>query len=308
MPKDIPAERIAAVRRFNRFHTRLVGALNEGILASEFSLPQTRVLYELAHGSGLSATDLKQELGLDAGYLSRLVSGLEGRGLVRRAAADDDARRSILSLTQAGRETFAGLDSASFEEVAALLQPLPDEEQERLVGAMERIQRILGADVPGAAFVLREPRPGDLGWIVHRHGVLYAREYGFDNTFEALVAEIVAKFAREFDPARERCWVAMREGEVVGSVFVVRESDEIAKLRLLYVEPEARGLGVGRTLVDECLSFARERGYRRMTLWTNDCLTAARRVYERAGFELVDEAPHRSFGHDLVGQTWERDL
>jgi DNA-binding MarR family transcriptional regulator/GNAT superfamily N-acetyltransferase len=278
------------------------------MLSSELSLPEVRVLYEIAQGPEPSATDLKENLRLDAGYLSRLLSGLQRRGLIERAASDTDARRNLLSLTRQGREAFAALDSASAQEVGELLGGLPESDQEQLVGAMDRIEGLLGSPASKNAFALREPRPGDLGWIVHRHGALYALEYGFDRTFEALVAEIVGCFVREFDPGRERCWVATQDGAVVGSVFVVRQSDSVAKLRLLYVEPRTRGMGLGRILVDECLQFARDHGYHRMTLWTNDCLTAACHIYRQAGFELVAEEPHSSFGQQLVGQTWERDL
>ncbi len=307
----VPADRVTAVRRFNRFHTRLVGALNEGLLASEFSLPQVRVLYEIANAPGgkpVSAAKLGRDLALDPGYLSRLIAGLERKGLLARTLAPDHAKRLLLTLTDKGKTVFAGLNDASAAEVAALLEKLSDGEQRQLVGAMNRVLRLLGPDGGDRTFMLRDPQPGDLGWITHRQAVLYAREYGWDWTFEALVAEIAGKFAREFDPDCERCWIAEREGEVVGSVFVVREDDVTAKLRLLYVEPSARGLGLGRRLVEECIRFAGDRGYSRMVLWTNDVLTAARRIYETTGFTLVDEEPHVSFGKQLVGQVWRREL
>lgn len=302
------SDRIAAVRRFNRFHTRLVGALNEGLLASSFPLVQVRVLYEVANSEGVSASDLARRLGLDSGYMSRLIAGLEEKELLARSPAEDNARRLELRLTDRGRAIFAELNEASAKEVAALLAKLSEEEQRQLVGAMARIERLLGERTGAITFILRDPVPGDMGWIVHRHGALYAQEYGWDWTFEALVAEIVADFVKTHDPARERCWVAERESEVVGSVFIVRQDDQVAKLRLLYVEPSARGLGLGRQLVDECLRFARTKRYRRMVLWTNSVLVSARRIYEAAGFQLTAEEPHHSFGCDLVGQTWEREL
>ena len=302
---------IAAVRRFNRFHTRLVGALNEHLLASDYSLPQVRILYEIANAqpeSPPSARELGEVLRMDAGYLSRVVSRLEGDGLIARTPSADNAKRLALTLTAKGCRVFDGLNAASAEEVAALLASLSETERSQLVGAMRRVRRLLGDDPVERTFVLRDPGPGDLGWIAHRQGLLYAREYGWDWTFEALVAEIVGQFAKTFVPGRERAWVAEMEGEVVGSVFVVRQDEDTAKLRLLYVDPVARGLGLGRRLVDECLGFAREAGYRRMVLWTNDVLVSARRIYESAGFSLIEEEPHRSFGQNLVGQVWGHDL
>lgn len=305
------APEIRAVREFNRFHTRLVGAIDETLLASSYSLPQTRVLYELAHSTprgAPSASELSETLRIDPGYLSRLVAGLEADGLVDRTPSADNGRRLALTLTGKGREVFAGLDARATEEVGELLRPLTPAERRELVGAMGRIRRLLG-DAPGEAmFVLRDPEPGDLGWVVHRQMRLYAKEYGWDWTFEALLAEIVCQYVRQFDPQRERCWIAERDGAIVGSVFVVRQDDHTAKLRLLYVEADARGHGLGRRLVDECLRFARDRGYRRMVLWTNDVLVSARRIYQAAGFELLEEEPHHSFGKDLVGQVWGRDL
>ncbi len=304
----LPA-RIAAVRRFNRFYTRRIGVLQEGLLKSPFSLTEARVLYELAHREDATASALVRDLGLDAGYLSRLLKGFELRGLIRRAASPLDARQSLLTLTALGRAAFAPLDHRSQDEIGAMLRSLPAPAQKRLVEDIAEIEALLDErPAPAVPYVLRPHRPGDLGWIVHRHGALYAGEYGWDDSFEALVAEIAAKFLREFDARRERCWIAEREGEILGSVLVVRQSDEIAKLRLLLVEPQARGLGIGRRLVDECLSFARHAGYKRMTLWTNDVLHAARHIYEQAGFQLTAREPHHAFGKDLVSETWERDL
>jgi DNA-binding MarR family transcriptional regulator/GNAT superfamily N-acetyltransferase len=305
--------RIQAVRRFNRFYTARIGALREGLAKSPFSLTEARVVYELAQRDRTTATELVEELGLDAGYLSRILRGFEQRGLIERTPSESDGRRSLLSLTDEGRAAFAELDAGSRREVEAMLAALPADEQRRLVGSMETVETLLGGRVGEAGrvpYLLRPPQPGDMGWVVHRHGVLYAREYGWDEHFEALVARIVADFVRDFDPKRERCWIAERDGEMVGSVFLVRHPDEegVAKLRLLLVEPSARGLGIGERLVRECIRFARQAGYRRITLWTNSVLHAARRIYERAGFRLVHEEPHHSFGHDLVAQTWELEL
>jgi DNA-binding MarR family transcriptional regulator/N-acetylglutamate synthase-like GNAT family acetyltransferase len=316
MPKPaklppVPAERIAAVRRFNRFHTRLVGALGEHLLSSEYSLPQLRVLYEIAcapDGKPPSAAQLGRALGLDAGYLSRLLTGLEQAGLVKREPAPGNARRLTLHLSTTGRKVFGRLDAASAREVAAVLRKLSDPEQAELVAAMAGVERLLDRARVRPDFILRDPAPGDLGLVVQQQALLYTREYGWDWTFEALLAEIVARFAREFVPGKERCWIAERDGAVVGSVFVVRQDDETAKLRMLYVDASARGLGLGRRLVEECLRFAREAGYRRMVLWTNVGLDTARRIYETLGFELLEEEPHHSFGKDLVGQNWGLEL
>ena len=311
----VPADRVAAIRRFNRFHTRLVGALNEHLLASDHGLAEARVIYELANapaGAEPSAAELGRGLGMDQGYLSRLLSRLEAAGLVARAPTPDHGKRLALSLTDRGREAFAGLDAASVAEVAALLAPLSEAEQAALVEAMRTVERLLGGApanlVAAPPALLREPGPGDLGLVVSRQAALYAQEFGWDWTFEALVAEIVGRFVRDFLPGQERAWIAEIDGRIAGSVFLVRNRDEVAQLRLLYVEPLARGQGLGRRLVEACLSFAREAGYRRIELWTNDCLTAARRIYQATGFELIAEEPHHSFGHDLVGQFWARDL
>jgi DNA-binding MarR family transcriptional regulator/GNAT superfamily N-acetyltransferase len=302
-------DRIAAVRRFNRFYTQRIGVLREGLLDSPFSLTQSRVLYELAHRPPLTASELARDLALDAGYLSRILRGFEADRLVARTPSEADGRQSFIALTPAGRDAFAPLDSRSRAEIGTLLAPLSEPQQRRLVEAMATIATLLGgAPAAKEPYLLRPHRPGDMGWVVHRHGVLYAEEYGWDETFEALVAEVVAGFIRNFDPKRERCWIAEKDGAIVGSVFLVRKSDEVAKLRLLYVEPGARGLGLGRRLVEECLRFARSAGYRRITLWTNSILLPARRIYETTGFSLVASEPHRSFGHDLVGETWERAL
>ncbi|MER9753052.1 helix-turn-helix domain-containing GNAT family N-acetyltransferase [Mesorhizobium sp. M0166] len=302
-------ERIDAVRAFNRFYTRQIGLLDEGLLKSTFSLTEARVLYELAHCDGLTATDLARDLGLDAGYLSRLLKKFEERDLVERATIEADARRSSIALTKAGRQAFAPLNQGSHDQVAALLERLSVAEQDRLVKAMQTVQRLLdGTAEPKIPYTLRPLQVGDIGWIIHRQGLLYAQEYGWDETYEALVAEILGAFVKSFDPKWERSWIAEREGEVVGSVFVVRQSDAVAKLRLLYVEPSARGLGIGKRLVEECVGFCRATGYGTLTLWTNDVLAAARHIYEAAGFKLTNEERHHSFGKDLVGQNWDLEL
>jgi DNA-binding MarR family transcriptional regulator/GNAT superfamily N-acetyltransferase len=301
-------DEIAAMRRFNRFHTRLVGALGESMLASRFTLAQGRVLYELLQRPETSPSDLARRLGMDPSYLSRLVAGFEAQGLVQREADAADGRRRALGLTEAGRTTAASLDAASSAEVAALLAPLDAPDRRALVGAMARIERLLGTAAEPPRVVLRPPEPGDLGWIVHRHGAVYAREYGFDAGFEALVARIVADFAAGNDPAFERAWIAEIDGERAGSVLLVRLDAETAKLRLLLVEPAARGFGLGRRLVDECLGFARDRGYQRITLWTQSELDVARALYAAAGFACVEAVPERAFGRDLVTETWARDL
>lgn len=309
----VPDERIDAVRRFNRFYTQKIGVVRPALLGSPFSLAEVRVLWELAHRAPdappLTATELARELELDPGYLSRILARFAERGWVARRRARHDARQSELALTARGRRAFAPLERRSAEEVAALLARLDDAAQERLVGALGTVQSMLG-DAPAAErpIVLREHRAGDIGWMIERHGVLYQREYGWDATFEALVAEIGAKFIREFRPGRERAWIAERDGERLGCVFLVQKSETVAQLRLLLVEPQARGSGLGRRLVGECIRFARDAGYRQVMLWTNDCLHAARRIYRQFGFRLVREEPHHSFGHDLVGQFWELDL
>ena len=306
MSDDDFDRRVGEVRRFNRFWTRQIGVLREGYLESPFSLTEVRVFYELAHREETTAGELGEELGLDAGYLSRILSGFQKHGLIRKRPSEADGRRRLLRLTERGREAFAPLEARSRSEIGAMLGGMSIAGQERLVEAMRAIERLLSfRPDPVIPYLLRPPQPGDMGWVVHRHGVLYAREYGWDERFEALVAGIVAKFIQEYEPRVERCWIAERDGEVVGCVFLVRESEEVAKLRLLLVEPEARGLGIGSRLVEECIRFARQAGYLKITLWTNDVLNSARRIYEAMGFQLVHEKPHRSFGHDLVGQTWE---
>jgi len=297
---------IEGVRRFNRLVTLRIGALREGLLHSSYSLMEARVLFELAHRDDTSASDLSRELGLDPGYLSRTLARLEEQELVARARSENDGRRRIISLTSAGEDAFAMLDSRSREEVAEMLGGLSEGDRRRLLEAMGTIEGILQRDFKfPEPFVLRAHEPGDMGWVVHRHGVLYAREYGWDERFEALVARIVADFIEGYEPAKERCWIAEMGGERVGCIFVIKGNGTVAKLRLLLVEPEARGLGLGNRLVEECIRFARGRGYERLTLWTNSALDAARHIYEEHGFVLVDEEEHHSFGKDLIGQSWE---
>ncbi len=307
-PSDLEL-RVTAVRRFNRLYTRMIGLLQERAYHSPFSIAAARVLYELAHRTKPTASELGRDLGLDPGYLSRILRRFERRGLVARTRSEHDARQSHLTLTAQGRKAFAPLDARSHDEVATLLQALPPAEQTRLVAAMATIERLLGPRpaAPGAS-VIRPPQPGDLGWVVPRHGVLYAQEYGYDERFEALVAEIVAQFVQHLAPKRERCWIAERDGDIVGCVFLVQQAATIAKLRLLLVEPQARGLGIGRRLVSECVRFAGQAGYRKITLWTQSELRAARRLYEAAGFSLVKRERHQSFGRDLVAETWELGL
>ena len=299
--------RVAAVRRFNRFYTREIGVLGDGLLQSGFSLAEARVLYELAQRPGTTASELGRDLTLDSGYLSRILQGFERDGMVTRAACETDRRQSLLSLTDSGRAAFAPLDTRSREQIGTLLAGLAEPAQASLVAAMNRIETLLGAR-HAVPWLLRQHRPGDIGWVVSRHGALYAKEYGLDARFEALVARVAGEFLAQHDPARERCWIAERDGVNVGSVFLMRKSNEVAKLRLLIMEPAARGLGIGRRLVAECISFAREAGYRNITLWTNDVLVAARAIYQQAGFHLVASAPHRDFGPPMVGEDWDLAL
>lgn len=302
-------DQIAAVRAFNRFYTRKLGVLDQQLLKSPFSLSEARVLYELAHRQDGAAKEIGAELGLDPGYLSRIIQKFDDDGLITRRPLPADRRQYRLGLTAKGRQAFARLERSSQEEVAAMLATLPRGERERLVGAMAAIERLLGESraSPRSA-ILRSHRPGDIGWIVSRHGAIYAKEYGWDITFEALAAEIAAQFIRSYDPSREHCWIAEIDGEPVGSIFLVKASDEVAKLRLLLVEEKARGQGVGRALTEQCIRFARLAGYSSITLWTQSILVAARGIYQRAGFRRVAEEKHHSFGVDLVGETWELRL
>jgi DNA-binding MarR family transcriptional regulator/GNAT superfamily N-acetyltransferase len=306
-----PTETTEAVRSFNRFYTRRIGVLEESLLGSGLTLSEGRAIFELGRRTEWTAGAMAAELRLDPGYVSRLLAGLDKRKLIARRSSPADGRQTILSLTAEGQQRYSELDQRSASEVSALLDGLSPTDRQRLLSAMGTIAGLLGdtAAAPQVPYVIRPPRPGDIGWVVSRHGVLYTREYGWDDTFEGLVAEIAGAFLKGFDARRERCWIAERDGEMVGAVFLVKGPDaHTAKLRLLYVEPHVRGLGIGARLVDECGQFARSTGYRRIVLWTNSILTSARRIYEAAGYRLIASEPHRSFGHDLVGETWELAL
>ena len=299
-------DRVQVVRRFNRFYTRQIGLLGKGYLESPFTLAEVRVLHEMAHRKHPTASEIAKALGLDAGYLSRMLLSFRKRGLLERTGSQKDARQSLLSLTKKGAAALEELEAKSTAGVAKMIERLSPGEQNRLTDAMRTIETLLGERGSSRTpYLMRAHQPGDMGWVIHRHGVLYAQEYGWDERFETLVARIAAEFIESFDPKRERCWIAEREGDIVGSVFLVRKTDRVAKLRLLLVEPSARGLGIGRRLVEECIRFARQVGYRKITLWTQSNLEAARHVYRNAGFAVVKRERHRSFGSELVGETWE---
>lgn len=336
----VSEQRVQSIRQFNRLYTRQIGLLDEGLLKSPFSLTEVRTLYELAHRERSTAVELCKELGLDAGYLSRILRKFEKQRLIEKTVSRRDARQSLLSLTREGRKVFDPLEARSNKQVSAILRKLLPTQQENLVRAMETIESILAQSTPALrtvkqkvaertergedrnaqrksvarsgetrGFALRPHKPGDMGWVVHRHGVLYSEEYKYDERFEALVASIVSEFIENYDPARERCWIAESNGQIVGSVFLVEKSKTVAKLRMLLVEPSVRGMGIGKRLVAECIRFAREAGYKTMVLWTQRELTAARKIYQNAGFQLVDEKPHQSWGRDdLVAETWELKL
>ena len=314
MPGTTP-RRIAAVRRFSRFYTRQIGALRKTFLDTPYSLAEMRVLYELAQGTadndGPTASDIARALDLDAGYLSRVLRNFEKRGLIARKTSKTDARQSHLSLTAKGRKTFAPAERRSNKDVADMLGRLGSNEQARLVNAMETIETLVRGENGGSkerSYILREPKHGDFGWIVSAHGRLYAEEYSWTDGFEGLVAQIVADFVSNFDPKRERCWIAEMDGENVGCVMVVKDSDEVARIRLLLVDRQARGLGLGTKLVDECVAFARAAGYKKMTLWTHSVLTAARHTYEKAGFTLTASEPRHTWGEDVVAEFWDMEL
>jgi DNA-binding MarR family transcriptional regulator/GNAT superfamily N-acetyltransferase len=294
------------MREFNRFYTQRIGVLKDGFLGTDCTLTEGRVLYEIAQRERPLASDLTRDLALDPGYLSRILTKFARRGWLKRERSDQDARKALLHLTTKGRAAFHALDRRSQREMGGLLAPLTADRQAKLQGHLQNVQTLLGLRASTAGdLTLREHRPGDIGWIVQQHGLLYAQEYGWNSEFEALVAEICAKFLRKFDPGGERCWIAERGGAPVGCIMLVRHSRTVAKLRLLLVDPSQRGLGVGAKLVEECVAFARACGYRKVTLWTQSMLTAARRLYEANGFELVASEPHESFGAKLVGETWE---
>lgn len=301
---------VSVIRGFNRFYTQRIGVLNDGLLDSPYPLTEVRVLYELANRARVLATDLVTDLGVDPGYLSRILGRFSQRGWLKKERSASDARKAHLSLTAKGRRTFASLDGRSRDQMRALLAPMNPPDQQRLLASLEQVQTLLQESKQARTheIVLRTHRPGDVGWIVHRHGLLYAREYGWNEQFEGLVAQIAAEFIRRFDPACERCWIAEHGGVPVGCVMLVKDSEQVARLRLLLVEPTARGMGVGRALVNACVGFAVDCGYKSLTLWTQSTLTAARRIYESAGFRLVKSEPHHSFGVDLIGETWELTL
>lgn len=300
---------IETVRQFNRFYTKQIGLLHEGLLQSPFSLSEARVIYEMAQHDAITAGELCQILGLDPGYLSRMVRKFKKQNLLQSRRSEFDGRQTLLTLNEAGRREFALINSRSRAEIGEMLGKVALADQRRLVAAMTTIEEILNSTPEQRMpYLLRPHQPGDMGWVVQQHALLYAREYGWDERFEALVAEIVATFLHNFDPKAEACWMVEMNGQVVGSVFVVKQSHEVAKLRLLLVDPQARGLGIGARLVDESIRFARQKGYRKLVLWTNSILTAARRIYECAGFVLTESEPHHSFGHDLMGETWELTL
>ena len=308
MPSANP-ERVSAIRRFNRFYTRQIGVLRKGYLDSPFSLAEARVLYELFTQPSLTASDIAASLDLDAGYLSRVLAAFEKRGLISRTASKQDGRQSHIKLTARGSRAFAPLDKRSQNDAAAMLESLDGGDQSRLVGAMSSIETLLGAPEAKRAYILREPRHGDFGWIVSRHGELYANEYGWVEPFEGLCAQIVADYVNNHDPAKERCWIAEMNGENVGCVMLVKDKEPgVSRLRLLLVDPKARGLGLGARLVDECIEFARTAGYRKMTLWTHSVLTAARAIYEKAGFTLTGSETRNSWSKDVVAEYWDLAL
>jgi DNA-binding MarR family transcriptional regulator/GNAT superfamily N-acetyltransferase len=301
-------DQVDAVRAFNRFYTRVLGLLDEGLAHTPYSLTEARVLFELAQRGRLEVADLRTRLGVDAGYLSRILARFEADGLVARERSAADARRQVIRLTSQGDDAFRALDARSADDVRALLGRVSEPGQDRLVDAMRTVQRLLSEPKGAPEITVRQLGPGDLGWVVNRHGVLYAREYDWNDEFEALVARIVAEYVEEHEPKRDRAWIAEVDGQPVGSVFCVHKDARVAQLRLLLVEPSARGLGIGTRLVDTCLAFARQAGYQEMVLWTNSVLAAARRIYQRAGFELVDKSANPAFGQQLTAQTWRRDL
>jgi len=308
-PVPTEAQRVAAVRRFNRFYTQKLGVLQRGWLDSPYSLTEARVLYEIRERKRATASDIARDLDLDAGYLSRILRRFHRLGLTRKDVSPDDGRQSFLSMTARGRRAFAPLETRTQRQVGALLNRLSVPEQDRLVSAMRTVETMIASEPKASsAIVLRQPRPGDLGWVVARHAELYAREYGWGENFEGLCAQIVADFAQKLDPECERCWIAETDGQNVGSVFLVRETETVARLRLLLVDPVARGRGVGTRLTEECVRFARRCGYRSITLWTHQVLAAARHIYERAGFRLTSSEARRSFGCDVVSEHWDLPL
>jgi len=302
-------ERIAAFRGFNRFYTQKIGALENGYLQSPFSLAEARVLYEVAQRGETTASELSASLGLDMGYLSRMLSKLQEEEFIKRAPAEQDGRQRLIQVTSKGREAVQALDSRSHDQVGALLAELTAPQQANVLQAMSQIRRTLGdSPTSNEPYLIRTHRTGDLSWIAYRHAVLYSQEYGWNQGFEALILEITANFLKNYDPKAERCWVAERSGEILGCVMLVKQTKRVAKLRLLLVEPSARGLGIGKRLVEECIHFARETGYEKMVLWTHSNLTAARGIYQKAGFQLVGTDSHEDFGLPVTAETWEMAL
>ena len=302
-------ERIEAVRRFNRFYTRQIGLLQEQLLQSQFTLSQARVIYELGQYDQITATEIGQTLGMDAGYLSRIVRDLSQRGIVSKERSQTDGRQRLLTLSKTGQEAYKELSQRSQLDVGAMLDSLPEEGQRRLIDAMNEIERIVVKPATNSPpYLLRPHQPGDIGWLIGQHGSYYSTTYGWDETFEGLAAEIAGTFLQNFDPKRERCWVAERDGKRVGAVILLKKTEDTAQLRMLIVKPEARGFGIGKRLVQECTRFARQAGYNKIMLWTDKGLDAARAIYEKEGYQLIKEEPHTSFGHDLIGQIWELEL
>lgn len=310
MPSPDPdfERRIGAVRRFSRFYTRRIGLLQDGLLETPFSLTQGRVLYELAHRNDCTATDIAGALGLDHGYLSRILRSFEQQGLVVKRRGKEDGRQWLLSLTAKGRKMFAALDRRSQDDAGRMLAELGEAEQARVVAAMDTIETLIAREPNARTYTLRSPRPGDMGWVVSKHGSLYAQEYGWDSTIEAITADIVSSFLKNYDPGRERCWIAEMDGEPVGSVFLVRDSDEVARIRLLIVDAKARGLGIGRDLVEQSIAFARNAGYSTITLWTHGVLVTARAIYQRLGFTCTEQWVHQDFGKPEASETWQMRL
>ncbi len=309
MEAQLP-EKIEAVRRFNRHYTKRIGLLNQGLLKSQLPLTHVRILFELAHLEQPTAKDLIKELDIEAGYLSRILSAFEKDGLLQRLPSASDNRQRLLKLTSKGKKTFSVLNARANREIEALLQSLSPEEQNRLLSAMQTLENILGPhrSATPAPYLLRPHVPGDIGWIIHRHGVLYSEEYGFDETFEALVADILARFIQHHDTKRERLWMAEQDGERIGSVMIVDAGEKVAQLRLLLVEPKARGKGIGKRLIDECIGFSKRNGYQKVKLWTQSILAEARHLYARAGFHVVEQKSNKSFGQDLTSEVWELPL
>lgn len=307
MTTEMMDDKIDEIRKFNRFFTRKIGVLREGLLHSDYSLTEVRIMFELANSDNSTASKLSRELGLDAGYLSRILARFEEQGLTERVRSEQDGRQFLIRLTAEGMKVFSLLDQRSRNEVAEILNELSEEDQQKLLRSMHHIENILDSKSFkfSEAFYLRSQQSGDMGWVTYRHGVLYSQEYGWDERFEALVGQIAAEFINNYKPELERCIIAEMRGEIVGSVFVVQSSETVAKLRLLLVEPKARGLGLGSRLVQECITFARRAGYQKLILWTNSVLVEARHIYKKSGFKLVEQEEHHSFGKDLIGETWE---